>query len=299
MAPAPRLIAWPRLPRTAPPDTVEILPSWPLVLLRKWLDPVGAAALGLCALTLFIAATGRLSFLIPALAAAAGLVGSVACRRAYRSGRPLVMPGAAAVLGIVLFLFAVAYPPALGPRYEASRDRAPPESEVRVIPHTPYLDDPGVQSAEWVDAGKASLQQGRVRVEVTEVCVQPGTSAGGELFVRIRMQRTKSGQEIAAGAFAAPLMWDERVRATLRDAAGTTYAQKTLPTGRARGPGPTSASTVTIDVSHELLLFDAPSSVADALRLELPASAWGGTGALRFLIPGAMVRPAPAAARAR
>src|SRR5205823_2768738 len=118
-----------------------------------------------------------------------------------------------------------------------------------------------------------------------------------ELWVRIRMQRTRTGQEIAAGAFATPLVWDERSRATVRDAAGTAYSQKPPVTGRARGPGPSSASTVTVDVSHELLVFDLPPRTTDGLRLELPATAWGGAGILKFSIPGAMVRTAPAPAR--
>jgi hypothetical protein len=255
------------------------------------MNPLAAASLGVCALTLLIAATGRVSFLVAPLAAIAGIVGLIACRRSRRVEKPLVMPVTAAVVGLFVFLVALVFPPALGPGYEAARDRAPSASEIRVIPHTSHLQDSDLQSGEWVDASKASLQQGRVRVEVTDVSIILGPEK--ELRVRIRMQRTKKGEEIAAGAFAAPLVWDERARATLRDAAGTSYVQKPSVPGRARGTGPSSASMVTVDVSHELLVFDLPSSPTDGLKLELPAAAWGGTGVLKFSIPGNLVRTAP------
>jgi len=286
---------WSQISSNTIPDEPEVLPPWPLVLLRKWMNPLAAVSLGVCALTLVVAATGRLSWLVAPLGAVAGVIGLIACRRAFKAGKALVMPVTAAALGLFAFFVAVVYPPALGPGYEAARDHAPSASEIRIIPHASHLSDPDVQSGEWVDGSKASLQQGRVRVAIADVFTQPG--AEKELCIRIRMQRTKTGEEIAAGAFASPLTWDERIRATLRDAAGTSYIQKPGVPGRARGAGPSSASTVTVDVSHELLVFDLPPSPTDGLKLELPATAWGGTGSLKFSIPGVMVRTAPTPGR--
>jgi hypothetical protein len=211
------------------------------------------------------------------------------------------MPATAAILGAVLFLFAIVVPAALGPGYEAARDTTPSQPDVQVLPHPQFAHDPDLIQSGYVDASKAGQQQGRVRVDVTDVWMElpPKGAAGAtaDLFVRIRLQRSKTGQDIAAGSFSTPLMWNERIRATLLDSTGSTYSQKPTPPGRARAAGPSSTGAVTIDVSHELLVFDSPASAAQGLRLELPASAWGGTGTLRFSIPGTMVRTGPAPGR--
>jgi len=261
------------------------------------MDPLGAIGLGLCAAAVVAAAVPRVSVLVWPLAAGAGLIGLVAIRRAYGARRPLVMPAVATGVGAFVFLLAVGCPAALGPTYEASRDRVPPPSDVRVIPHNQFVNDVDVSDSGWVNARKASQQQGRVKIEIADVWLEPSSPKRGsppsELCIQIRMQRNKTGQEIAAGAFAAPLTWDEKVKATLQDGTGTTYTQKTVAPGRARAAGPSSAATITVEFCHELLVFDAPASTGDGLRLEIPAAAWGGTGTLRFFIPAAMVRPAP------
>ena len=56
---------------------------------------------------------------------------------------------------------------------------------------------------------------------------------------------------------------------------------------------------MTLDVSQELLVFDAPGSPTQGLRLEVPASAWGGTGTLKFFLPGTMVRIQPVSGRSK
>src|SRR5262245_9473137 len=306
-APPPR-VAWPdvlhvKSPAPIEEDDDEVLPPRFLVLLRKWMNPLGAVGLGLCALALLVAAIGRISFLVPLLAAAAIVVGLLALRRARREHRPQVMPATAASLGTVLFLFAIAVPAALGPSYESARDSAPIVPDVQVLPHPKFAQDPDLIQSGWVDASKAGQQQGRVRVEVTDVWIElppKGAKTGAsELSVRIRLQRSKTGAEMAAGSFSTPLMWDERVQATLLDSMDSRYTQKPTPPGRPRAAGPSSAATVTVDVSHELLVFDAPAAPAQGLRLELPASAWGGTGTLKFSIPGTMVRTVPAPGRSK
>lgn len=303
---SPPPVAWPDVLHVKAPATIEeeddeVSPLRLLVLLRKWMNPLAAVGLGLCAVALLVAAIGRLTILVPLLAAAALVVGLIAVRRARRAGQPLVMPATAAILGGVLFLFAIVVPEALGPRYEAARDTAPSQPDVQVLPHPQFAHDPDLNQSGYVDASKASQQQGRVRVDVTDVWIElpPKGAAGAtaDLFVRIRLQRSKTGQEIAAGSFSAPLMWNEGVRATLLDSNGSSYSQKPTPPGRARAAGPSSTGAVTVDVSHELLVFDAPASATQGLRLELPASAWGGTGTLRFSIPGKMVRTGPAPGR--
>ena len=196
-----------------------------------------------------------------------------------------------------VFLLAIGCPAALGPTYESSRDRVSPPSDIRVVPHGQFAGDADLEVSGWVNARKASVQQRRVRVEVTDAWLENTSptrgSVASEMYIRIRMQRNKTGQEIAAGAFAAALAWDEKVKATLQDANGSSYTQKPLPPGRARAAGPSSTATITVEFAHELLVFDAPAATADGLRLELPAAAWGGTGTLRFFVPASMIRPAP------
>jgi hypothetical protein len=50
---------------------------------------------------------------------------------------------------------------------------------------------------------------------------------------------------------------------------------------------------------HDLLVFEPPPAEAGALKLELPASAWGGAGMCRFRIPRNMIIPAPARGQVR
>jgi hypothetical protein len=133
---------------------------------------------------------------------------------------------------------------------------------------------------------------------VADAWIGPPPRAEGKktdrwLYARIRLYRTKTGQEIAAGAFADTLAWERRHRATLRN--GTGPAAEQLPAiVRAPGGGPSTAAGTTVDVTDEILAFEHPPALDD-LRLELPAAAWGGKGTFRFAIPAGFVQPSPPA----
>jgi hypothetical protein len=110
------------------------------------------------------------------------------------------------------------------------------------------------------------------------------------LYARVRLYRSKTGQEVAAGAFANPLVWERRHKATLRNGSGPAVEQLAV-TVRGQGGGPSSSAGVTLDVTDEILAFEQPPSL-DGLRLELPAAAWGGTGVFRFALPASFIRTA-------
>jgi hypothetical protein len=167
---------------------------------------------------------------------------------------------------------------------------------IHVVPQAAYAADANQLGGEWVDARRATLQQGRVRVEVAEAWIGPALkkegreSAAGWLYVRVRLYRSRTGAEIAAGAFGQSLVWNDSGRATVRDTAGTVFEQLPYRPPAAKGGGASSASGLSLDVADEVLAFAGPPPTAGGIRLELPGAAWGGSGSLRFAVPAEMIQ---------
>lgn len=142
--------------------------------------------------------------------------------------------------------------------------------------------------AEWVDASRAVWEQGDVRVAVTSVVLGPANPdvpipAGNkrEPVLRIGLKVTNVGvaRAVEFKGWAAPPNAPK-----LTTAAGKPIA------GKAAGL-PTGAATIYPGKSAELALaFDPAAGGADDLRLELPASAFGGTDPVKFQIPQGMLR---------
>jgi hypothetical protein len=274
--------------------------------LGDWAAPATLAALVLLAGALLAAPFASLGALVRPLAALSLLTALGAVRSAHRAGRRQLYPIAVGGASAAVLLAALAAPALLGPGYQAAREPTPVDSGVRVVPLPAYVGEADQLGSEWVDARKATLQQGRVRVEVAEAWLGPAAkkdgreSAGSWLYVRVRLHRSRTGAEIAAGAFGQSLAWNTGARATVRDAAGSTIEQLPYRPPAARAGGASSAAGLSLDVADEVLAFEAPPAVASGLRLEVPGSAWGGSGSFRFALPGEMVQnrlPRPGKAR--
>ena len=236
-----------------------------------------------------------LSDLVRPLAGISVALGLVAAVTSGLAGRRLLLPVALAAVATAVFIVSFAAPELLGSTYAASRQR-PGDGEIQVIPHPQYVRDASVRSAEWIDASRASVRQGRFRVEVLHVRVGPGRVAAQPsvskqyLLVHIRLRRHKTPEEMEAGAFAPPLAWPANVRATLWDAADNRYEQQPVEAVRTAGPGHSSSLGTIVDETEEVLAFDIPTGSIKSLKLELPATAWGGAGTIKFAIPGSMIK---------
>jgi hypothetical protein len=147
--------------------------------------------------------------------------------------------------------------------------------------------------AEWVDASQAVWEQGDVRVAVTSVTVGPANPEGSsppgkkrENVLRIGLKVTNVGVARAVEFKG----WVPPEEPKLATAAGKPMAFK-------QAGVPAGTATVYPGKSAELAVaFEPPAGAPEDYRLELPASAFGGTDPVKFQIPQAMfrgVRPQP------
>jgi hypothetical protein len=195
------------------------------------------------------------------------------------------------VLGLTLF-----FPTVLGGRPTEVRSRPDPFAGKMV--RVPLNASPGttpvvVEESEWVDANRDLIRLGEITVRVSSAAIQrldpqkPGKSKSKEemnLAIRLRIQNIGTTQKISFTSWAAP-----DSPATLRDSQERLY--KPWPTGLARQGKPDwpSFELTPFKDTDDVLEFEAPLPGAESLRLELPASSFGGNGLLRFRIPGQMI----------
>src|SRR5262249_484284 len=161
-------------------------------------------------------------------------------------------PIALSLVATAVFITSFAAPELLGPTYAASR-QLPSDDDLQVISHPQYVRDTNVRSAEWVDASRASVRQGRFRVEVLHARLAPGRLAAQPsipkqyFLVHMRLRRQKTPEEMEAGAFAPPLTWSGNSRATLWDATGNRYEQQPVEAPRTAGQGHSSSLGAIVD----------------------------------------------------
>jgi hypothetical protein len=299
-APAPVIIRRPVLPthpRPLPPQRRPVrrpaddVPEYG----RLQLNAAAVLTLFLAAGALASASIGSATGLVRPLAGAGVALGLVAMVTSGLAGRRLLLPVALAVVATAVFVVSFAAPGILGPTYAASRQRAN-QNDIQVVPHPQYVRDADLRTSEWVDASKASVRQGRFRVEVLYSGVGQGRVIGQPSawkqyqLIHIRLHRHQSPDELDAGAFAPPLIWPENVRATLWDADGNRYEQQPVELARTTGRGHSSSSGPVVNVTEEILAFDIPTGSIKTLKLELPATAWGRSGTIKFAIPGSMIK---------
>jgi hypothetical protein len=224
---------------------------------------------------------------------ALGLLGVLSATGGRPRG-PLFAVAGAVLSGLVLGVSLLA-PSVLGPRYEASRLRSDYDPDaVRVVPLR--LDPGGSEGLEhdgYADASRAAVQQGFIRVRVTGATLGPLSSrepkrkptAQPYLSVGVRVQHLGHGPAVRF------IHW------------GVTE-ERAVPPAAAEADGlrlPARLNWADLPVrpvlvqelwsglaAETLLLFDPPTSPG-TVRLELPAEAWGGRGAFRFLIPRSMI----------
>jgi hypothetical protein len=247
-----------------------------------------------------------LAGLVVPLAVLALITGVAAVVRAHLSEQirwPL--PVAGAVAGTAVLLTAVAFPHLLGPSYGAAGDheRRDPTA-IRAVPLPGKPAAVAEEAPDWVDAGRAALHQGDLRLQIAGVWTGPEPTGSGtpgsegpnrkgprleRLFIRLRVQQVPDAGR-AGGGRPAPPRRDAQHPPTLTDNTGKIYQTVKAP-GQARDPDPPPRFPVAY--ADEVLAFEAPPSGVQELRLEVPAAGWGHPGAFRFTIPGDMIKRQP------
>jgi hypothetical protein len=151
---------------------------------------------------------------------------------------------------------------------------------------------------EWLDASKAAWQREDVRVKVTSVVLAPIDLEGPtdqkkkskERYVQIRLRISNVGvtRKLEFQAWSTPP--GPGVEAPqLRDGAGASLTQRWFETGAKSSGRSTNPQLFPDKFADDLLVYEAPAKGVDHLRLELPASAYGGSGRIQLLIPAGMI----------
>ena len=172
-----------------------------------------------------------------------------------------------------IFVVGWFHPALLGPADEhAVRRSAPLPVGLIAIPlaGAPALAEP----PEWVDAKRYALQREGLRVQVIRVSlVSP--AAKERLLVRVRISLDRPD--------AKPLERKDHPAPTLTDDRDKSFALRQSEFFD-RGGGNAKPSLFPVPTIEETFAFDAPAAGWKALRLELPADRWAGTGVFRFTI---------------
>ena len=265
--------------------------------LANWSDRLGTGALFSCLAALLCAWIPRLCSLVIPLSAVGVLVGlSCLVLVSYAERKRLFVPTAGAAGSAVILLVALFFPEFLGSVYLASRDKG--EGDPTFIRAVPIEGSPASLVPEWVDATKASLQQGQVNLQITRVSIRRAGAAkttsgkkiasGEYCFVRLRTQAVVAASEFSAKRIQAQSSRDEDARLTLTDGADKTYEMHGVletEAGDKKRKGP----TFPVSFQDHVFVFEAPAARPNYLRLEIAAEPWGGKGAFRFTIPGSMI----------
>jgi hypothetical protein len=105
--------------------------------------------------------------------------------------------------------------------------------------------------------------------------------------IRLRLRNVGAGRRISY------LGWGKLARdgliITLRDNRGRSYPLRDFGPGAAPAGQVEGVSLLPGKYVDDLLVFEPPAFIPEYLRLELPASAFGGGGSVRWHIPRSML----------
>ena len=127
-------------------------------------------------------------------------------------------------------------------------------------------------------------------VELRNPSGRPTLTKEKYLVVRLRTQRTQTGDENATGVRGDKSIGLERPKLTLTDNTGKVYAEPSLDLEATRTSDPSGPAGFPLTVFDTVAVFESPAAGVESLRLEIPTTVWGGTRPLRFTIPKSMIR---------
>jgi hypothetical protein len=152
------------------------------------------------------------------------------------------------------------------------------------------------EAASWVDASKDAAKHGDVRVRVTSVTLGPVDLNGNDrktekslhdnLQIRLVIENTSAEKNVDYKGWSIGAGPDV---ATLKDNAFATYPAAGF-AKQVKGQIRKSEPIKPAQSLEDILVFQAPLNNPQELRLELPATAFGGLGKIKFRIPAAMIK---------
>jgi hypothetical protein len=221
-----------------------------------------------------------------------------------------LVPAAGAVVSLGVLLVVQYWPGLLGAHLDPALQAEVEDTTPHIIPlktkarrgvRTKLTVEPrpdwSPEGGDWPNASRAAVRLGDVRIQILLVKVSPVTINKGpedeqtrEEYLLVSLRATNVG---AAGEGIPYSGWTKNASGgngpTLRDRSGALCRRKTFPAnvtvlGQAGKERLYPGRGV-----NDLLVFEVPPEEKDCLFLELPASAWSGSGTVRFALPKEMV----------
>jgi hypothetical protein len=260
----------------------------------SWISPWGSAAFVVAALALMQGAVPVLGLwwltvglgVVGVLLVAQGIwTTRAACRTKDRVW--FVLGGG---LSAAALLVALVAPGLLNNRWaiDVAVPQSDPDAMVLVRRDQPLEEGKRLSAEDWADAVTEGIRQEEifVRVESVKNGALPGKASGSGLLVHLRLANCKHERTITIEHFNA-----DQHKPVLTDDAGRSYAfVEARPRKVAKGEAvfaPAKAPTIDLEPlgrQEYLLVFASPPSKFEALKLEVPASAWGRKGTCKLRI---------------
>jgi hypothetical protein len=155
-------------------------------------------------------------------------------------------------------------------------------------------------SPEWADAASSAVLQGEVAVCVPSVAIEQlelhpdsksTSSANGHLVIHLQVVLIGTTRKVDFESWGNSNFGDARNEPSLTDNSNHAYRLRTFDAGTQVAGHERSKGLYPKLYADDELIFETPNPSVEYLRLELPASAFGEMGTLRFQIPKSMIEP--------
>jgi hypothetical protein len=253
---------------------------------------IGTASAFLCfSLALLFGSIYTLEPYIKPMAALGLLAGLLGCTvSALWRRRTVLLPSLMSFLCLLVLLFVGSWP---------GSSSAPPAQVMVPLRQQGMSAHQAASEDDWVDASANAIKRGDVRVEIVSARIGPvdlrqkvSATASAERFLAIRLRVSNEGilfQQTPYEPWADLAGSPSKHPPTMTDDRDRPYAQKTFDSGwKVVGRADVDALNTGHQVK-EVLVYPVPARDVKHLRLKLPASAFGLSGAFRFQIPRSMI----------
>ena len=153
-------------------------------------------------------------------------------------------------------------------------------------------------SPDWTDAATSALVQGEVAVCIASATIEPlelsdkaaqKSLPKDNLVIRLQVVLIGTTRKVDFEGWGNSNFGDTRKKPTLKDNSNHAYSLRTFGAGTKVTGHERSKGLYPKLYADDELIFETPALNAEYLRLELPATAFGEMGTLRFQIPKSMV----------
>jgi hypothetical protein len=152
---------------------------------------------------------------------------------------------------------------------------------------------------KWIDASQSPVQQGDVVVRITSAAVdfvnlddfgRPSKSKNKMLLIHLTIENKSATKKVEYRGWGDTSDFLDHHAAKLKDNFGNVHHRTRWAFGLKVNGQVGRESIYPKKTTDDMLVFDVPVEAAEFLRLELPASAFGGFGTLRVQIPKSMIK---------